>query len=70
MVKPIMGIAIRMMIAMISVSGGVGVWGFWFDCICSARARIVDLINLLIKAREAEIYKEKEKIVETLSKII
>jgi len=31
---------------------------------------LVDLINLLIKAREAEIYKEKEKIVETLSKII
>jgi hypothetical protein len=31
---------------------------------------LVDLINLLIKAREAEIYKEKEKVVETLSKII
>jgi len=31
---------------------------------------LVDLINLLIKAREAEIYKEKEKIVETISKII
>jgi hypothetical protein len=31
---------------------------------------LVDLINLLLKAREAEIYKEKEKIVETLSKII
>jgi hypothetical protein len=31
---------------------------------------LVDLINLLIKAREAEIYEEKEKIVETLSKII
>ena len=31
---------------------------------------LVDLINLLIKAREAEIYKEKEKIVEILSKII
>jgi hypothetical protein len=31
---------------------------------------LVDLINLLIKAREAEICKEKEKIVETLSKII
>jgi hypothetical protein len=30
----------------------------------------VNLINLLIKAREAEIYKEKEEIVETLSKII
>ena len=31
---------------------------------------LVDLINLLIKAREAEIYKEKEKIVEILSQII
>ncbi len=31
---------------------------------------LTDLINLLIKAKEAEIYKEKEKIVETLSKII
>jgi len=31
---------------------------------------LVDLINLLIKAREAEIYREKEKMVETLSKII
>jgi len=31
---------------------------------------LVSLINLLIKAREAEIYKEKEKIVEALSKII
>jgi hypothetical protein len=31
---------------------------------------LVGLINLLIKAREAEIYEEKEKIVETLSKII
>jgi hypothetical protein len=30
---------------------------------------LVDLINLLIKAREAEIYREKEKIVETLSKL-
>jgi len=31
---------------------------------------LVDLINLLIKAEENEIYKEKEKIVEILSKII
>jgi hypothetical protein len=31
---------------------------------------LVDLINLLIKAREAEIYEEKEKIVEIISKII
>jgi hypothetical protein len=31
---------------------------------------LVDLINLLIKAREAEIYKEKEEIVEALSKIV
>jgi hypothetical protein len=31
---------------------------------------LVDLINILIKAREAEIYKEKEEIIETLSKII
>jgi hypothetical protein len=31
---------------------------------------LVSLINLLIKAREAEIYKEKEKIVDTLAKIL
>jgi len=31
---------------------------------------LVDLINLLIKAREAEIYGEKERLVEALSKII
>jgi len=31
---------------------------------------LVDLINLLIKAREAEIYREKERLVEALSKII
>ncbi|MEM3697941.1 MAG: hypothetical protein QXQ94_10700 [Candidatus Bathyarchaeia archaeon] len=31
---------------------------------------LVNLLNILIKAREAEIYKEKEKIVEIFSKII
>ena len=31
---------------------------------------LVGLLNILIKAREAEIYKEKEKIVEIFSKII
>jgi hypothetical protein len=31
---------------------------------------LVDLVNLLIKAREAEIYREKEKLVEILSKIV
>jgi len=31
---------------------------------------LVSLLNILIKAREAEIYKEKEKIVEVFSKII
>jgi len=31
---------------------------------------LVSLINLLIKAREAEIYEEKEEIVEALSKIM
>jgi hypothetical protein len=31
---------------------------------------LVDLINLLIKAREAEIYKEKEKLVEIFSKTV
>jgi hypothetical protein len=36
MVMPIMEIAaIMMRIVMISVSGGVGVWGFWFGGICS-----------------------------------
>jgi hypothetical protein len=31
---------------------------------------LVSLVNLLIKAKEVEIYKEKEKIVEALSKIL
>lgn len=31
---------------------------------------LVNLLNLLIKAREAEIYKEKERLVEIFSKII
>ena len=31
---------------------------------------LVNLLNILIKAREAEIYKEKEKLVEIFSKII
>jgi predicted Fe-Mo cluster-binding NifX family protein len=31
---------------------------------------VVNLLNILIKAREAEIYKEKEKLVEIFSKII
>ncbi|MEM2457148.1 MAG: hypothetical protein QXZ47_05640 [Candidatus Bathyarchaeia archaeon] len=31
---------------------------------------LVNLVNMLIKAREAEIYKEKEKLVEILCKIV
>jgi hypothetical protein len=31
---------------------------------------LVDLINLLIKAREAEIYREKEKFVEMLLRLL
>ena len=31
---------------------------------------LVDLINLLIKSREAEIYREKEKLVEALTKLL
>ena len=31
---------------------------------------LVSLVNLLIKSKEVEIYKEKEKIVEALSKIL
>jgi hypothetical protein len=31
---------------------------------------LVDLINILVKAKEAEIYREKEGLVETLSKLI
>jgi hypothetical protein len=31
---------------------------------------LVDLVNILIKTREAEIYREKEKLVETFSKLL
>jgi len=31
---------------------------------------LVNIVNMLIKAREAEIYSEKEKLVEILSKIV
>jgi hypothetical protein len=31
---------------------------------------LVELVNLLIKSRESDIYREKEKIVDVLSKII
>ncbi|MEM2816711.1 MAG: hypothetical protein QXY34_05955 [Candidatus Bathyarchaeia archaeon] len=31
---------------------------------------LISLVNMLIKAREAEIYREKEKLVEILSKVL